>query len=120
MFLFREHSKPQCSYKIVPIKETAPQNLKDTYFPARLYVWFMRYLKIRLNLIYNYGSSNQDNFYKKRYPEYLRKILGQQQCPPVFGKSKQNCIKIEKKIKTLPLIKIKVFTPPEFLVFLRP
>ena len=39
---FMEYSKPQCSYKIVAIKKIAPQNLQNTYFPARLYVCFTR------------------------------------------------------------------------------
>ena len=51
---------------------------------------------------------------QKRCPEYLRKILGQHQCP-FFEKSKQNCVKIQGFfLKTLPLIKIKTFTPPVF------
>ena len=46
------------------MRKIARRNLQNTYFRARLYVWFMR-LKVWLNLVYDYGSSNQDYFYKK-------------------------------------------------------
>ena len=84
-----DYSKPQCSYKIVPIKKIAPQNLKNAYFLARLYVWFMRLLKVRLNLIYDYGSSNQDNFYKEDILNTLEKLWDRTFAHPFLEKVKK-------------------------------
>ena len=109
-----EYSRTQRSYEIVPMKNIAPQNLKNAYFSARLYVWFMRKIKFWLDLIYDYGSSNQNNFYNKRYPEYLWTILGQHQCPiahPFLEKVKKLCKNLKLFSKNVAIDKNLGFYP---------
>ena len=68
-----EYSKPRGFYKIVAMKYIARQNYRTSIF-QHAFMSGSWELKGWLNFLYDYGSSNQDNFYKKDILNTLEKF----------------------------------------------